>query len=75
MDLIGILAAGMRQLQDAQARALERKSGTEDPETVKPGVSALPLLKGARSRNVSGGGAGLVAVVASTHGRSLRLES
>ena len=45
IDLIGILAAGMRQLQDAQTKALEKRGAATEPETVKPGVSALPTLK------------------------------
>ena len=45
IDLIGILAAGMRQLQDAQTKAFEKRRATAEPETVKPGVSALPTLK------------------------------
>ena len=44
-DLMGLLAAGMRQLQDAQTKALERKLASEEPELVKPGVSTLPALK------------------------------
>ena len=43
-DILGVLAAGMKQLQEVQTKALERRS-TVDPEAVKPGVTALPELK------------------------------
>ena len=42
MELLGILATGMKQLQDAQLRQLEKKSDV--PEVVKPGISSLPSL-------------------------------
>ncbi|CAE7767290.1 RE2 [Symbiodinium sp. CCMP2592] len=45
LDLLGVIAQGMKQLQEAQVRALDRKSEGTDPETVKPGVAALPELK------------------------------
>ena len=45
MDILGVIAAGMRQLQDAQSKAFERKGSTGDPEAVKPGTSTLPELK------------------------------
>lgn len=40
-----MIAAGMKQLQEAQMRAYDKKANSVDPETVKPGVSALPELK------------------------------
>ena len=42
MDLLGVIATGMRQLQDVQLRQLEKK--TDAPEVVKPGISSLPTL-------------------------------
>ena len=45
LDLLGVIAAGMKQLQEAQMRAYDKKANSVDPETVKPGVSALPELK------------------------------
>ena len=45
LDLLGVIAAGMKQLQEAQVRAYDKKANSMDPETVKPGVSVLPELK------------------------------
>ena len=42
MELLGVIATGMRQLQEAQLRQLERKP--DAPEVVKPGISSLPTL-------------------------------
>ncbi|CAE7941150.1 TY5A, partial [Symbiodinium necroappetens] len=42
MELIGVIATGMRQLQEAQLRQLEKKP--DSPEVVKPGISSLPTL-------------------------------
>ncbi|OLP81882.1 putative transposon protein [Symbiodinium microadriaticum] len=42
MELLGVIATGMRQLQEAQLRQLERKP--DAPEVVKPGISSLPAL-------------------------------
>ena len=42
MELLGVIATGMRQLQDVQLRQLEKK--TDAPEVVKPGISSLPTL-------------------------------
>ena len=45
LDLLGVIAAGMKQLQEAQVRALDKKSGGGDQETVKPGTTTLPELR------------------------------
>ena len=45
LDLLGVIAAGMKQLQEAQVRALDKKSSGGDQETVKPGTATLPELR------------------------------
>ena len=42
MELLGVIATGMRQLQEVQLRQLEKRSDV--PEVVKPGISSLPTL-------------------------------
>ena len=42
MELLGFIATGMKQLQDAQLRQMEKKPDV--PEIVKPGTSSLPSL-------------------------------
>ena len=42
IDLLSVIATGMRQLQDAQTKAFEKKSSQEEPEPVKPRVTSLP---------------------------------
>ena len=46
IDLLNVIATGMRQLQDAQTKAFQKKSSQEEPEPVKPRVTSLPTLKG-----------------------------
>ena len=41
MELLGVIATGMRQLQEVQLKQMDRKDG---PEVVKPGISSLPAL-------------------------------
>ncbi|CAE7214156.1 GIP [Symbiodinium sp. CCMP2592] len=41
MELLGVIATGMRQLQEVQLRQMDKKDG---PELVKPGISSLPHL-------------------------------
>ena len=45
LDLLSVIATGMRQLQDAQTKAFQKRGTTDEPEPVKPGVSVLPVLK------------------------------
>ena len=37
MDLMEVITQGMRQLQEAQLRVLDRKSESADPETFEAG--------------------------------------
>ena len=46
LDLLSVIATQMRQLQDAQTKAFQKKTTADEPEPVKPGVSVLPTLKG-----------------------------
>ena len=41
MELLGVIATGMRQLQEVQLKQMEKK---DVPEVVKPGISSLPML-------------------------------
>ena len=41
MELLGVIATGMRQLQEVQLKQMEKK---DLPEVVKPGISSLPTL-------------------------------
>ncbi|CAE7777630.1 GIP [Symbiodinium sp. KB8] len=41
MELLGVIATGMRQLQEVQLKQMEKK---DTPEVVKPGISSLPML-------------------------------
>ena len=41
MELLGVIATGMRQLQEVQLKQMEKKDA---PEVVKPGISSLPML-------------------------------
>ena len=45
-DLLAGLVTGMRQLQDVLIKKEQATSSADEPETVKPGVSSLPKLKG-----------------------------
>ena len=45
-DLLAGLVTGMRQLQDVLIQKEQATSSADEPETVKPGVSSLPKLKG-----------------------------
>ena len=42
MELLGVIATGMRQLQEVQLKQMDKKDG---PEVVKPGISSLPHLE------------------------------
>ena len=42
MELLGVIATGMRQLQEVQLGQMEKK---DTPEVVKPGISSLPMLE------------------------------
>ena len=42
MELLGVIATGMRQLQEVQLKQMEKK---DTPEVVKPGISSLPMLE------------------------------
>ena len=41
MELLGVIATGVRQLQEVQLKQMEKK---DVPEVVKPGISSLPML-------------------------------
>eukprot|EP00439_Symbiodinium_sp_Y106_P078312 s1633_g17.t1 len=41
MELLGVIATGMRQLQEVQIKQMDKRDG---PEVVKPGISSLPQL-------------------------------
>ena len=45
LDLLEVIAKGMAQLQEAQVRALDKKTEGTEPEAVKPGVTSLPELR------------------------------
>ena len=45
-DLLAGLVTGMRQLQDVLVKKEQASSSADEPETVKPGVSSIPKLKG-----------------------------
>ena len=42
MELLSVIATGMRQLQEVQLKQMDKKDG---PEVVKPGISSLPHLE------------------------------
>ena len=46
LDLLAGLVTGMRQLQDVLIKKERAASSADEPETVKPGVSSLPKLRG-----------------------------
>ena len=48
MDVIGLMAAGIKQFQEAQVNMMKSKAEKDEEkvEVVKPGVTTLPELKG-----------------------------
>ena len=52
-NLLAGLVTGMRQLQDVLIKKEQATSSADEPETVKPGVSSLPKLKGYRPKHLA----------------------